>query len=154
MQKYLPQVCGPTPCILTSERGLTRRGSGCAASFRDLNGNYCLRRAVGFSLGMDHMVGTGFSLIVLWLAPFSLSSCLLYFFFSFCTFPTPSKAICAFGNHTYSCTLYSLKQQFLVVLTHFHSTSYFCFTWHMKHSPELSVTETISQIAGGDYEQP
>lgn len=62
-------------------KGLTGRSGEYPVSPMDLNGNCCLHRAVGFSPGMDHLVHTAFSFILLCLSSFFLPSCLLYFFF-------------------------------------------------------------------------
>lgn len=87
VQKYLARVWDPIPHIPISVRHLTGRTGEYPVSPMDLNGNWCLHRAVGFSPGLDHLVDTVFSFILLGLSSFFLPSCPLYFFSFFLYFP-------------------------------------------------------------------
>lgn len=93
LQKYLPRFWDPIPHISISIRGLTGRSGEYPVSLMDLNGNCCLHRAVGFSPGMDHLVNTAFSFILLCLSSFFLPACLLYFFFFFLLLSHPCQKL-------------------------------------------------------------
>lgn len=140
LQKYLPRFWDPIPHISISIRGLTGRSGEYPVSLMDLNGNCCLHRAVGFSPGMDHLVDTAFSFILLCLSSFFLPACLLYFFSLSSTFPSLSEAICICGNHTRLCASSSPTHKFLLIWTRFHRTLYFFFNvasktlaWTVNH---------------------
>lgn len=122
LQKYLARAWDPIPHIFLSVRHLTGRSGEYPVSPMDLNGNCCLHRVVGFSPGLDHLVDAAFSFILLCLSSFFLPSCLLYFFLSFYTYPSLSKAICICGNHACLCALSSPTHKLLLMWTHFHST--------------------------------
>lgn len=76
---------------------LTRRSTEYPASPMDLHENCCLHKNCRLSPGMDHLVDTAFSFILLFLTSFCLPAAFFSFFFS--TFPSFLKAICICGNH-------------------------------------------------------
>lgn len=111
-----------------SNWNLTGRSTEYPASLMDWHGNCCLHKNCRLSPGMDHLVDTAFSFILLFLTSFFLPACLLHFLFpSSSTFPSFSKAICICGNHTCLCASSSPTHKFLLMSTHFHKTLRFFF---------------------------
>lgn len=153
LQKYLPRVWDPIPYISISIRGLTGQSGEYPVSPMDLNGNCCLHRAVGFSPGMDHLVDTAFSFMLLCLSSFFLLACLLYFFFSFFYFPILVKSyLYLWESYTLVCIILTNTQVPLDMNMLPPHVILFFLTWHPKHLPELSITETNPRTGGGDHE--
>lgn len=115
----------------------------------DWHRNCCLHKNCSLSPGMDHLVDTAFSFLLLFLASFFLPACLLHFLFpSFSTFPSLSKTVCICGNHacvhhphqhTSSswCQHTSTKHYAFFFQCSIQNTCLKC--WSLKQMPELVV---------------
>lgn len=106
---------------------LIRRSNEYSASPMDLHRSCCLHKNCRLSPGMDHLVDTAFSFILLFLTPLSFfpPACLLHFFSFLFYFSSLLEAICICGNHTWLCASSLPTQKFLLMSTHFHHT--LCF---------------------------
>lgn len=107
----------------------------------DLHGNCCLHKNCRLSPGMDHH-GHSFLLYIAFCLHFLSSSLAAAFFFlSFSTSPSLSKAICICGNCTCLCASSSPTHKFLLMSTQLHHTLCFFFfnvasktlAWRVDH---------------------